>query len=217
MKMNLNQSDTVFEEAPDISSKTLVANKTTISPPLQPTGLSMLQFSAPSLLEIFTFRNSWEFDPSTETINYINLNPWDLVDSIAPFISNLHPYLRADIEIQLRLTSQFQQVGALIAYFVQQPVDAGGWGGSKLIDTADIGFEYPHQIINFGENSTTTLRIPWNSVFQMLKKDDSAVQSIFKLLVLDKMKVATGVTAVARMQVYWRLVNVQLSGYLNAL
>lgn len=213
--MTTNQNDEVFVEMPGIHQNTLVPK--IIDRPLAITGMSVLQYNLSDLLGIFTFKEVITYTAASDTPHQFDVDPWAIAMLIYPNLHRIHPYLRADVEFQLRVTSQFQQVGALIVTLFQQPIDGVGFGGSSraLIAKPDILFEHPHEIINLGEDSTTTIKCPWNSAFQCLRSDKSYVQQQIQIEVLDKIKTSVGVTPISRMHVYYRLTNVQLVGYNN--
>lgn len=216
--MTLNNNDKVFEQMPGLSQSSMAPSKGTVDKPLTGTAKMNLSFTVASLTEVFVKLDSTTYSPSTTASFSYNIDPWKVIDANVPWLYKLHPYIRANVELQIRTTSQFQQVGALIAVLLQQPSDGASFGGSTITNlSTDLMtcFEHPHELIWWGEDSVVTINAKWNSVFNMLRKDQAFDQQSLILVVLDQMKVATGVTATSKVHIFWRLTDVQVCGYNN--
>jgi len=216
--MTANEQDFVFDEITGITKLSLTPSPMTIDRPLPGTSMNQFTLQVNELLSIFAYGGVRTYSPSITVSSILPINVPTFISNHFSDLGKLFRYIRCNFEVQFRLVSQFQQVGALMAVLYQQPNELNDYYfASSIGEEQDRWFEYPHKLIYFGEDSTTSITIPWNRNLQLQEVGDEFPHAQIGLHVLSPMRVATGVTARATLQVYTRLTNVELSGYINRL
>lgn len=129
---------------------------------------------------------------------------------------NYVSFLRADLEIEAKVISNFQQVGYILATFsVAESVD---FGESQYISTflsrAAEKYTRPFQIIPLGFNSAHRFRIPWNTVVPFWDRTGTKKTPPHGLLNFN-LELKTPIDAVLfkpSVDLFYRYTNIQVGG-----
>lgn len=182
------------------------------------TGALMASFI--DILQIFEKSQQVVYTPSVTITTHLNAEPRYLALLAFPTIDKYFAGIRADTEFQIHVQSHFQQVGAVLA--VQKPLvtlaDTVSWAGCyPAAPSTAFHFEYANQIIPFGKNGNYTMSIPWYNPENFLSFSNDLVHNSgsVRLIVIEQMRVAAGVTPTSTFTIWSRLKNITLVGYVR--
>lgn len=125
-------------------------------------------------------------------------------------------FLRADLEIELKVISNFQQVGYLLATFsVAESVNFGrNEYISNFISNSADKYTRPFQVIPLGFNSAHRFRIPWNTVIPFWDRTSTTKTPPHGLLNLN-LELKEPIDAVLfrpTVDLFFRYTNIQVGG-----